>query len=276
MNQKCTQTIASPCDRRTTRPVKAIVLAAGKGVRMKSATPKVMRKIGGTPLVRHVVNTLRQVPVDDIIVVVGHGKERVIKELGDEVSYALQDKQLGTAHAVSAARNFLQGFDGNVVVVYGDMPFLRASTIRKLIQECLEPDVSGVILTAIPQGYSDFGRVIRSNDGEILRIVEVRDATPAELAVKEVNVGVYCFHAPKLLEALSCIRDDNVTGEYYLTDVVEVMRERGFRIRSVNTSAAEEILGVNTEAQLRLARRIFYAHGRASSRRSRLSGRPGA
>jgi len=233
-------------------PALAIVLAAGKGTRMKSHLPKVLHQLHGRSLLQHVVERVRRVGVNDIVVVVGHQRRVVMAHMGDGVRYAVQGRQLGTAHAVMTARPYLSGFDGRVLVVYGDMPMINPDSMRRLIDLC-QGGIKAAILTIILENPPDFGRVVRGPDGSIIRIVEVRDADPATLAIREINVGLYCFDSRALLAALDKLTNQNAQSEYYLTDVIELIAGAGGRIESIVAPTPEETLGVNSPEQLRFA-----------------------
>jgi len=239
------------------RETKAVILAAGKGTRMKSELPKVLHTVEGKPMVQHTIERARAAGVGEIIVVVGYKREMVMEALKDwDVKFAVQEEQRGTGHAVAQARPYLEDFDGNVVVLYGDMPLLSAQTIRSLIQRRDETGAAGVILTIVLDNPPDFGRIVRDESGRVVKVVEVKDATPEQLAIKEVNVGAYCFDCQALLPALGQLRDDNAQGEFYLTDVVEILAQDGYRVETVVTPNLEEALGINDPVHLAFAEKL--------------------
>jgi bifunctional UDP-N-acetylglucosamine pyrophosphorylase/glucosamine-1-phosphate N-acetyltransferase len=239
------------------RDTKAVILAAGKGTRMKSELPKVLHTVEGKPMVQHTIERARRAGVGEIIIVVGYKRELVMEALKDwDVNFAIQEEQRGTGHAVAQARPYLEGFDGNVVVLYGDMPLLSEETIRSLIQRRDETGAAGVILTIVLDNPPDFGRIVRDETGRVVRVVEVKDATPEQLAIKEVNVGAYCFDCQALLPALGQLRDDNAQGEFYLTDVVEILARDGHRVETVVTPNLEEALGINDPVHLAFAEKL--------------------
>lgn len=239
------------------RETKAVILAAGKGTRMKSDLPKVLHAVEGWPMVQHSTERARAAGVGDVIVVVGYRREMVKAALeGWNVRSAVQQEQLGTGHAVAQARSYLEGFEGNVVVLYGDMPLLGEETIRSLIQRRDETDAAGVILTIVLDNPPDFGRIVRDEAGQVRRVVEVKDASPEELAIDEVNVGAYCFDCQRLLPALDQLRDDNEQGEFYLTDTVEILTQQGHRVETVVTPNLEEVLGINDPIHLAFAEKL--------------------
>jgi bifunctional UDP-N-acetylglucosamine pyrophosphorylase/glucosamine-1-phosphate N-acetyltransferase len=238
------------------RGVQAIILAGGKGTRMKSDLPKVLLDLYGKSVIRHSIDNIREAGIDDVIVVVGHRRDRVMEHLGQGVRYAVQEEQLGTGHAVGQALSLLGEATGPVVVCYGDMPFFRPATLRVLIDAESQPGVAAAILTMELENPPDFGRVVRDEHGRVKKVVEVKDCTPEEREIKEFNVGVYCFGAEALQWALPRLSDDNAQGEYYLTDVVQVLAEAGQRVETVQTENIEETLGINDRADLELAERI--------------------
>jgi len=238
------------------RRVQAIILAGGKGTRMKSDLPKVLLDLYGKSVIQHSIANIREAGIDDVIVVVGYRRDRVMEHLGEGVRYAVQEEQLGTGHAVGQALSILGEATGSVVVCYGDMPFLRPATFRALIDAQSQPGVAAVILTMELKNPPDFGRVVRDEHGDVKKVVEVKDCTPEELKIKEFNVGVYCFGAEALKWALPRLSDDNAQGEYYLTDVVHILADAGQRVETVQTENIEETLGINDRADLELAERI--------------------
>lgn len=235
------------------KDTRVVILAAGKGSRMQSDLPKVLHKVEGKAMVQHSIDKVRELGVGDIILVVGYKKEMIREVVGDSVKYAVQEEQLGTGHAVMQARPFLEGFDGNVVVLYGDMPLINSATIKKLIEARESDDVKGALLTIVLDNPPDFGRIVRDDAGRVLRIVEVRDCSPEELAIKEVNVGMYCFDCQELLAALDGLSTDNAQGEYYLTDVAGIMADKGLTVKTVTSDTLEETLGINDPHHLEFA-----------------------
>jgi bifunctional UDP-N-acetylglucosamine pyrophosphorylase/glucosamine-1-phosphate N-acetyltransferase len=224
---------------------------------MKSDLPKVLHTVHGRSLVQHVVDRIRLADVQDIIMVVGYRREMVMEHMGTSVRYAMQEQQLGTAHAVMAARPYLADFTGRVLVVYGDMPLINPASIRRLIDRC-QGDVKAALLAIILENPPDFGRVVRGPDGSVARIVEVKDADPHIMAIKEVNVGMYCFDCRALLAALDRATHDNAQGEYYLTDVIELIAGAGGRVETIVASSLEETLGINDPDHLRFAESLSH------------------
>jgi bifunctional UDP-N-acetylglucosamine pyrophosphorylase/glucosamine-1-phosphate N-acetyltransferase len=234
----------------------AIVLAGGKGTRMKSDLPKVLHDLSGRSVIRHAVANLREASIGDVIVVVGHRRDQVTEHLDGEVRFAVQEHQLGTGHAVQQALSLVGETSESVFVCYGDMPFLSTSTIRRLIDTRSHLGVAGVILTMIADNPPDYGRVIRDENGRVKKVVEVKDCTAEELKIREVNVGVYCFDAGALRWSLPRLDDDNAQGEYQLTDVVRVLAGGGRRVETMRTDSLEEAHGINDRADLERAQRL--------------------
>ncbi len=243
------------------RATKAVILAAGQGKRMGSDLPKVLHQVDGKPMVIHCIEATMAAGIDDVILVVGVGRDEVIDAVDDVyegVEYAVQEEQLGTGHAVLQARAFLDDPDGNVVVLYGDMPMLTTETIRALVDRRDAKEAAVVVLTIELENPPDFGRIVRGGDGRVTGIVEARDATPEQLAVQEVNVGAYCFDAPALLRALERLGSTNAAGEYYLTDVIGILAGDGDKVETVVTDRLEEALGVNDPEHLDFADKIRH------------------
>lgn len=225
----------------------AIVLAAGKGTRMKSDLPKVLHQVCGLPMVEHVVRALRGAGVERVVVVVGHGGEAVQAALGNAVEYAWQHEQLGTGHAVRCAAATLEGFDGPVVVASGDTPLVDAPTMASLLKAHGENAVT--VATSMLDDPTGYGRIVRDADGRPCRIVEQKDATDEQRRIREVNSGLYAFDGPTLFRLLPRLRDDNAQREYYLTDLVAMAAVDGL---TVAAQLADPILlaGVNDRWQL--------------------------
>ncbi|MDA5108893.1 bifunctional UDP-N-acetylglucosamine diphosphorylase/glucosamine-1-phosphate N-acetyltransferase GlmU [Brevibacillus thermoruber] len=245
--------------------IHAVVLAAGQGTRMKSKLYKVLHPVCGKPMVQHVVDTLASMRVEDVIVVVGHGADAVRSTLGERVTYALQKEQLGTAHAVQQAVPFLQAKEGTTFILYGDVPLLSEETLTALLRYHEEQQAAATVLTAVVPDPTGYGRIVRSETGEVLRIVEHKDATPEERAIREINTGIYCFDNQKLLKALAQVKNDNAQGEYYVTDCIGILRQAGEKVAAFEAVDPDETMGVNDRAQLAEAeaymrRRIAVRH----------------
>ena len=238
---------------------KAVVLAAGKGTRLQTegiTLPKVMRQAAGQPLLGYVLDALSFLSKENIVLVVGYRKEDV-EAAYPEYPSAVQAEQLGTGHAVQCAAPQLAGFDGNVLVCCGDMPLMKKETYESL---CRTHEADGnvcTVLSGISEEELPYGRVIRAADGGFARIVEDKDCTAEEKAVRELNAGVYLFRSPELFEALGHLRCDNAQGEYYLTDVPAWLLQHGGKVGVCATCTPEEMLGVNTPAQLEQVERTI-------------------
>ncbi|BDG62009.1 bifunctional UDP-N-acetylglucosamine diphosphorylase/glucosamine-1-phosphate N-acetyltransferase GlmU [Caldinitratiruptor microaerophilus] len=236
--------------------VSAVILAAGLGTRMRSRLPKVLHPVGGRPMVGHVVEHCRQAGVDRVIVVVGAGREQVQAYLGDSVAYAVQEEQLGTAHALLQAEPLLDGARGDLLVLYGDTPLLRPEVVKRLLEAHRESGASATVLTAHVQDPGSFGRVIRGPDGTLARIVEFKDATPEERAVREINAGVYCFRLEGFFQHLRRV-PRGPQGEFYLPDVLPLLMAAGGRVEAVAAAEEEDVLAPNDRRQLAQAEAIL-------------------
>jgi len=230
--------------------LKAIILAAGKGVRMKSDRPKVLFEANGLPLLWYPLWAARAAGAEELVVVVGAGREAVEEKFrAPDVTFVVQEPQLGTGHAVKCARAALSGYEGCVFVLCGDAPLVRDKTLRRLYEHTLASAAACTVLTSIVDEPKGYGRVIRSGTG-VERIVEERDAAAAEKAVREINSGTYCFRWGDLDAILDRITAANQQGEFLLTDAVELFIAGGKRVEALVSETADEALGVNSRAQL--------------------------
>jgi len=242
-----------------------LILAAGLGTRMRSNLAKVLHKIDGRPLINHVCLTATALAPRKIYVVIGHQGEdvrrAVLEELDEEYSaFVWQKEQLGTGHAVNSAREFLENEDSTLLILSGDVPMIRAETLAALVQQHHHHRGKGAactILTVKLDDPSGYGRIVRDDAGFFSKIVEQKDATDEEKHIKEINSGIYCFNTKKLFAALSSVQNDNVQGEYYLTDVPSLLREAGDDISLYNHTDAREVSGINNRAELADLERIF-------------------
>jgi len=234
----------------------AVVMAAGMGTRMKSKTHKVLHPICGKPMIQHMLDTLEETGFDRKIVVVGKLKEQVMAALGEH-EYAVQEEQLGTAHAVMTARPLIGDQEGMTLICAGDTPIIRASTIRKMLQHHQASGAACTVLTAVVDNPFGLGRIVRDEAGHVLRIVEEKDATPEERKICEINSSVFLYDNKVLFDALSKIDNDNAQGEYYLTDCLEVVRNEGLKVGAYITDEPTEIQGINNRAQLAIANEII-------------------
>lgn len=236
----------------------ALILAAGKGTRMKSELAKVLHPLRGRPMLDYVVSVAREVGSLKIGVVIGHQAD-LIREAyrGEEMVFILQKEQLGTGHAVLQARQAFSSFRGTVIILCGDVPLLRASTVMRMINHHRETQSTITVLTVCLEQPGSYGRIVRSADGQILRIVEARDATEAEKGIREINTGIYCAESPFLFDAVAEIRNENAQGEYYLTDICEIANRKGRKVTPFQVDNPEEVLGINTAEDLQRAERIL-------------------
>jgi len=249
-----------------TRPIVAVILAAGKGERMKSDLPKVLHKLGGKPMVEYVVETAKNVRVEKTILVVGYKWELTqnsLLYLSDgafgKVEFVVQKEQLGTGHAVMQAKDQLSDFDGDVLVLCGDVPLLTSNTVRRLLEEHRTEKAEATVLTAIVEDPSGYGRIIRNKDGMVEKIVEDKDASANEKEVKEFNTGTFCFDCKSLFSVLDKITADNKQGEYYLTDALELLKQENLPIWAVVATNPQETLGINSQEELERMEEILLA-----------------
>lgn len=237
--------------------VMAIVMAAGKGTRMKSKKSKLVQKIYGKEVVKRAVENAKKAGIEDVVAVVGYLKEEVMAVLGESVKYAYQEQMLGTGHAVMQAKEYLEGKKGKVFVLSGDVPILRPETLNKLLDKSVENDEAATLLTAIYDNPTGYGRIIRNEAGNVEAIVEEKDASIEQKEIKEINAGIYCFDIEELLSALNEIKPNNAQGEYYLTDVIKIMNEKGLKTGAVIVEDNTEILGINDRIQLEMLTKIL-------------------
>jgi bifunctional UDP-N-acetylglucosamine pyrophosphorylase / glucosamine-1-phosphate N-acetyltransferase len=232
--------------------VQAVLLAAGKGTRMKSARAKVLHEALGVPLLEHVLRAVQALEVAPVTVVVGHQGEAVEAAFaGRGLDFVRQEPPLGTGHALQCARERLARHpDRTVLVVNGDLPLLRAETLASLLKVHRESRAAATLLTVVLDDPAAYGRVLRGTDGQVRAIVEARDATPEEKQVHEINAGIYAFDVPSLLEVLGGLQPQNAQGEYYLTDAIGLLRSAGRSVHALTAADAREALGVNTLDEL--------------------------
>ena len=235
----------------------AIVMAAGKGTRMKSKKSKLVQKIYGKEIVKRAVENAKKAGVNNVVAIVGYMKEEVMAVLGEDVNYAIQEQMLGTGHAVMQATKYLEGKKGKVLVLNGDVPLLRPETINRLLNKSIENKESATLLTAIYDNPTGYGRIVRDEGGNVKAIVEEKDTNDDQKQIKEINAGIYCFDIEALLEALKEIKPSNAQGEYYLTDVIEIMNLKGLKTGAVIVEDNTEILGVNDRVQLEMLTKVL-------------------
>ena len=233
---------------------KAIVLAAGKGTRLQTegiTLPKVMREANGKPLLHYVLSNLSFLKKEDTVLVVGYHREDVLKVFGD-YPHAVQEPQLGTGHAVAVAREAVGDYDGPVLICYGDMPLLKRSTYENLLAAHEREGNVCTLLTGTCPWDLPYGRILRDESGAFVGVVEDRDCTPEQKAIRELNVGVYVFDCRKLFDALGKLKNDNAQQEYYLTDVPAILRQEGGKVGACCACHDGELIGVNTVEQLKM------------------------
>jgi len=235
----------------------AVILAAGEGKRMKSDTPKVLHKVCGKEMVNQVIDTVKNSGIIDINVVIGRGAEKVkIATDSRKVQYSLQEKQLGTGHAVMCCAEFLKNKKGTVAIFTGDAPLISEDSIKKLVNFHNEGGFKATILTSIVECADGYGRIIRKDNDEVYKIVEHKDCSSLELTVKEINSGMYCFDIESLLKSLDKLNNNNSQGEYYLTDVIGILTHEGNKIGALPIPF-EETMGVNSRIQLSEAEKVL-------------------
>ncbi len=236
----------------------AIILAAGKGVRMKSDLPKVFHSLAGKPMLSHVLDAAEGAGFDRTYVVVGYRADVLKDHYRDRgIVFVEQKEQLGTAHAVMQVAPLLLGVDANVVVLAGDMPLISAATLRALVRFHERARAAATVLVATLDEPFGYGRIIRNGAGGVARIVEEKDASDDEKRIREINTGVYCFQARALFDCLKEVRPENAQKEFYLTDVISILNEKGLPVMSFSAADPNEALGVNSREQLdELERRL--------------------
>jgi bifunctional UDP-N-acetylglucosamine pyrophosphorylase/glucosamine-1-phosphate N-acetyltransferase len=236
------------------KALNVLVMAAGLGTRMRSKRAKVLHELGGRPLIAHVVRAAQSLDPQKIIVVVGHQAEEVEKatvaEVGELAAFALQAQQRGTGDAVESARSLLENSDSLLLLLSGDVPLIRAETLRKLIEHHRATGAACTILGVRLENPTGYGRIVRDDEGHFQKIVEQKDATEEERKVREINSGIYCFETTDLFEALKRVEPKNQQGEYYLTDVAEIILGTGRKVEVFTHTDARELSGINTRAEL--------------------------
>ena len=236
--------------------LKTLILAAGKGTRMKSELPKVIHEVNGIPMISKIIKVLEVLKPEENILILGHKKEEVLKVVGEDADYVVQTEQLGTGHAVLQAKDKLKDYDGDVMVLCGDTPLLREETLEELYKFHRDTDSVTTILTSIYDNPFGYGRIVKEN-GLVKAIVEEKEADTEIKKIKEVNAGVYCFKGRELFDALSKITNNNEKGEYYLTDVIGIQVGEGKKVQSFVLNDNIEILGVNSKVELAQASKVL-------------------
>jgi len=229
----------------------ALILAAGKGTRMKSGVCKVLHPVAGRPMISYAVDAVRSCGLQSVVIVVGHESaevKKVVQRPG--IEFALQEPQLGTGHAVASARELFRGFSGDVLILCGDIPLLQSRTIRQFIQFHQDKGSRLTVMTTFPENSTGYGRIIRTDDGRVASIVEERDAGEAQKAIREINTGVFLANAELLYSLVNRLGADNSQGEYYLTDIVSEAAKESIPVHAFVLQDAQEATGINTRAEL--------------------------
>ncbi|RMI20095.1 MAG: UDP-N-acetylglucosamine pyrophosphorylase [Calditrichaeota bacterium] len=235
-----------------------VILAAGKGTRMKSDLPKVLHTLNGRPMVHYVIDVAEAIGSRRIVLVVGHKKELVIEACRERgVEFVVQSPQLGTGHAVLQTHPLFEGYQGDILVLSGDVPLLRAETLQKLLDIHRQEQPLATLLTTEMDDPTGYGRIVRDENGLVKQIVEHKDADEEIRKIREINVGIYIFRAEPLFRTLPLVKNDNAQGEYYLPDVVKIYVDRGEKVAAVLTGDVEETHGINTVEQLQRAEAIL-------------------
>lgn len=234
------------------RDLAAIILAAGKSTRMKTEKPKVLHELCGRPMLGHVMGACRAAGIEKFYIIVGFAKDQIIRAYEGEpgIHFVEQAEQKGTGHAVAMCTDAFSGFDGDAVVIAGDMPMIRPETLRSLIQSHRASAASASMATTVLEEPAGYGRIVRNADGDFEKIVEHKDCNDAQLAICEVNPSYYCFDAKSLFETLPKIKPNNAKGEYYITDVLEILLKEGKQVRAATNVPAEDAVGINSRADL--------------------------
>lgn len=233
-------------------------MAAGKGTRMKSDLAKVLHPINSRPMVLYVVDLAHEIGSEKVVLIIGHQREKVMEVCADaNVEFAIQDEQLGTGHAVQMTEGQFAGYQGDILVLSGDVPLLTAQTLQSMIETHQNNNAMATLLTANLEDPTGYGRVLRDSSGNVQAIVEHKDASAAELAIKEINVGIYLFKAQQLFASLKKVKNDNAQGEYYLPDVVKMYVQQGEKVVAQLAANFDETRGINNVDQLKEAETIL-------------------
>jgi bifunctional UDP-N-acetylglucosamine pyrophosphorylase/glucosamine-1-phosphate N-acetyltransferase len=241
----------------------ALILAAGEGKRMKSKYSKLTHKLCGKAMIEWVFCAVKEADINDVVLVLGKNAEQVKSQMkkytDDKIAFAIQDTPLGTGHAVMQAEEHYKGYNGNIVVLCGDTPLIKAETIESAINYHISAGYSATVITAEFDDPTGYGRVLRNSEGDLEGIVEHRDATDEQKAVKEINSGMYIFSSQDLFDAVKKLDNNNDQGEYYLTDTIGIMKNKGLKLGAFKMEDPREVLGVNDRLQLAQASEILRA-----------------
>ena len=234
--------------------ISALILAAGLGTRMKSSKAKVLHELMGRPMIMHVMDTVEQLGLDHVYVIVGHQKEKVAELISEyKAGYIVQEKQRGTGHAVLCAEEALLNKGGTVLILSGDVPLIRPETLQAMLAGHLRNRPVLTIMTTSLTDPTNYGRIVRNSQGGLLGIVEEKDATAEQKGIREINAGIYCAETEFLFRALKKVTTDNKQGEMYLTDIVKIAIDIGLQVDIFSGASSEEVLGVNSKEELALA-----------------------
>jgi len=235
------------------KELRVIILAAGKGTRMNSDIPKVLHKLQGKALIDYVIDESELLDPKEIILVVGFKKEQVIKHTKNRIhlKYATQVEQLGTGHAVLQTKELLKNKKGHILILYGDVPNIKASTLMPIVEDHISNNRDLTLITAEIDDPSGYGRIIRDNNGNLLKIIEEKDCNDNEKKIKEWNPGIYIFKTKEVFRILNSIKTNNASKEYYLTDAIGLAQQSNMQIKAIKIANSDEVIGINTTDQLK-------------------------
>ena len=236
------------------KELRVIILAAGKGTRMNSDLPKVLHKLKGKPLLDYVIDESELLNPKEIILVVGFKKDRVIKHTEKRINlkYATQIEQLGTGHAVLQTNELLKNRKGHILILYGDVPNIKASTLQPIIDDHISNNRDLTLITAEIDDPTGYGRIIRDKNDNLLKIIEEKDCNDIEKKIKEWNPGIYIFKIPEVFKILDDIKTNNASKEYYLTDAIGLAQQSNMQIKAIKIANSDEVIGINTAYQLKV------------------------